>query len=102
MLSRQLGIEAGVIALSGAAALLALDNVGKSAGKQTENVTQVFGEVEWITIFFFVGLFVVIAGVEHSGLLRILADQLVGADRRRPAGDWPRDPLGLQRCFQQS
>ncbi len=79
VLSRQLGIEAGVIALSGAAALLALDNIGKSAERQTENVTHVFNEVEWITIFFFVGLFVVIAGVEHSGLLRILADHLVAA-----------------------
>lgn len=77
VLSRQLGIEAGVLALSGAAALLALDNVGKSPEKQTENVTHVFGEVEWITIFFFIGLFVVIAGVEHSGLLRILANELV-------------------------
>ncbi len=77
VLSRQLGIEAGVLALSGAAALLALDNVGKSSEKQTENVTHVFGEVEWITIFFFIGLFVVIAGVEHSGLLRILANELV-------------------------
>ncbi len=83
--ARQLNVEAGVIALSGAAALLALDNVGKSAEKQTENVTHVFGEVEWITIFFFVGLFIVIAGVEHSGLLQILANELVsltGGDLR--------------------
>lgn len=83
--ARQLNVEAGVIALSGAAALLALDNVGKSAEKQTENVTHVFGEVEWITIFFFVGLFIVIAGVEHSGLLQLLANELVsltGGDLR--------------------
>jgi Na+/H+ antiporter NhaD/arsenite permease-like protein len=85
VLARQLGVEAGIIALSGAAALLLLDNVGKSAEKQTENVTHVFSEVEWITIFFFIGLFVVIAGVEHSGLLRILANELValtGGDLR--------------------
>jgi Na+/H+ antiporter NhaD/arsenite permease-like protein len=30
--------------------------------------------VEWITIFFFVGLFIVVTGVEHAGLLQILAD----------------------------
>ena len=38
-----------------------------------------FGEVEWITIFFFIGLFMVIAGVEHTGALRLLADALVEA-----------------------
>lgn len=77
VLSRQVGLEAGAIGLGGAALLLLLDNVGKSAEHQTENVTQVFGEVEWITIFFFVGLFIVIAGVEHTGALRIVADTLV-------------------------
>lgn len=85
VLARQLGIEAGVIALSGAAVLLVLDNIGKPAEKQTESVTHIFGEVEWITIFFFVGLFIVIAGVEHSGLLQILANNLVsltGGDLR--------------------
>jgi Na+/H+ antiporter NhaD/arsenite permease-like protein len=77
VLSRVLGVEAGVIAMSGAALLLTLDNLGKSAEKQTENVTHVFNEVEWVTIFFFIGLFVVIAAVEHAGLLGLLANKLV-------------------------
>jgi len=33
--------------------------------------------VEWITIFFFVGLFIVVHGVEVGGLLKLLADWLV-------------------------
>jgi Na+/H+ antiporter NhaD/arsenite permease-like protein len=85
ILSRMLEIEAGVIAMTGAAVLLALDNLGKPLETQTENVTHVFHEVEWITIFFFIGLFVVIAGVEHSGLLSLVADELVeltGGDLR--------------------
>jgi len=77
--SRYIGLEAGAIGLAGAAILMLLDNVGKSAEHQTENITKVFGEVEWITIFFFVGLFMVIAGVEHTGALRLLADMLVEA-----------------------
>jgi len=40
-------------------------------------VLKVYNEVEWITIFFFVGLFIVIAGVEHAGLLKLLADKLL-------------------------
>ncbi len=36
-----------------------------------------FGEVEWVTIFFFVGLFILVHGLEHVGLLRILADEVL-------------------------
>lgn len=79
VLSRQIGLEAGAIGMAGAALLMLLDNFGKSSEHQTENITKVFGEVEWITIFFFVGLFMVIAGVEHTGALRLLADMLVEA-----------------------
>jgi len=74
-----LGLESGTIGLGGAALLLLLDNLGKTAEEQTESLLHVFNEVEWITIFFFVGLFAVIAGVEHAGLLRIMADHLVAA-----------------------
>ena len=75
--SRFIGLEAGAIGMAGAAILMLLDNVGRSAEHQTENITKVFAEVEWITIFFFIGLFMVIAGVEHTGALRLLADTLV-------------------------
>ncbi len=67
VLARKLGLESGTIGIGGAALLLLLDNLGRTAEHQTENVIKVFNEVEWITIFFFVGLFVVIAGVEHAG-----------------------------------
>jgi len=74
--------------------LLLLDNLGKSAEKQSESVTHVFNEVEWITIFFFIGLFMVIAGVEHAGVLRLLANKLVevtGGDMMvtGPGVPWP-------------
>jgi Na+/H+ antiporter NhaD/arsenite permease-like protein len=79
VLAHPLGLESGTIGMGGAALLLALDNLGRSAEHQMENVNKVFTEVEWVTIFFFVGLFVVIAGVERAGLLKILADALVAA-----------------------
>jgi Na+/H+ antiporter NhaD/arsenite permease-like protein len=77
VLARFIGLEAGTIGMGGAAVLLLLDNAGKPADKQTENVTKVYNEIEWITIFFFLGLFIVIAGVEHAGLLSLLANKLV-------------------------
>jgi Na+/H+ antiporter NhaD/arsenite permease-like protein len=54
-----------------------LDNWQHHAERQSENVHKTFGDVEWITIFFFVGLFIVVAGVEHAGLLKMMADWLV-------------------------
>jgi Na+/H+ antiporter NhaD/arsenite permease-like protein len=77
VLARTLKLEAGTIALFGAAILLLLDNVGRSAEEQHQRLIESFNEVEWITIFFFVGLFIVVAGVEHAGLLKMLADWLV-------------------------
>ncbi len=79
VLARPLALEPGTIALSGAALLLLLDAWPRRAREQTRRVNAIFGEVEWITIFFFVGLFVIVAGVEHAGLLRLLADGLVTA-----------------------
>ena len=79
VMARPLGLESGTIGMAGAALLLMLDNLGKSAEHQSASVVKVYNEIEWITIFFFVGLFIVIAGVEHAGLLRLLADKLLAA-----------------------
>lgn len=77
MMARQLHLESGTIGMAGAALLLLFDNIGKSAEEQSENVIKIFNEVEWITIFFFVGLFIIVTGVEHAGLLNLLADKLI-------------------------
>jgi Na+/H+ antiporter NhaD/arsenite permease-like protein len=79
VLARQLHLEPATIALAGAAVLMLLDNWQHHTEKQSENVHKTFSDVEWITIFFFVGLFVVVHGVEVGGLLRLLADKLVAA-----------------------
>lgn len=79
-----LGLEPGTIALTGAALLLLLYCLGRDAEAQSHEVHQIFGEVEWITIFFFIGLFVVVHGVDEAGVLRWVAHQLVeltGGDR---------------------
>ena len=79
VLARPLHLEPATIALAGAAVLMLLDNWQHHNEKQSENVHKTFGDVEWITIFFFVGLFVVVHGVEVGGLLHLLADKLVAA-----------------------
>lgn len=77
--ARFIHLEAGTIALFGAAILLLLDNLGRPADAQHHRLIEAFNEVEWITIFFFVGLFIVVAGVDQAGLLRLLAEKLVAA-----------------------
>ena len=42
-----------------------------------EKPSEVLVEVEWNTIFFFVGLFIIIGGLEHSGGIAIMADWLL-------------------------
>ncbi len=77
--SRQLRAEPATIAMAGAAILMFLDNWQHHNERQSENVHRTFGDVEWITIFFFVGLFIVVHGVEVGGLLQLLANKLVAA-----------------------
>jgi hypothetical protein len=79
VLARPLHLEPATIALAGAAVLMFLDNWQHHNEKQSENVHKTFSDVEWITIFFFVGLFVVVHGVEVGGLLGVFANKLVEA-----------------------
>jgi Na+/H+ antiporter NhaD/arsenite permease-like protein len=79
VLARPLHLEPATIAMAGAAVLMFLDNWQHHTEKQSQNVHKTFSDVEWITIFFFIGLFIVVHGVEVGGLLHLLADKLVAA-----------------------
>lgn len=63
-----LHMEAATIALFGAGLLLLLDN---------KNPEHALHEVEWITIFFFVGLFILVGGLEHVGVITWAADKMI-------------------------
>ena len=77
MFAHQLHLEPATIAMLGAGVLLLITNLGRDAEEQTEDVHHSFGEVEWVTIFFFVGLFIVVSGVEHAGLLEMLGNKVI-------------------------
>lgn len=70
-------IGTGTLALAGAALLMFLDGFGQPIGEKNKKVAAAFHEVEWDTIFFFLGLFIVVAGLEHTGLLALAAKQVV-------------------------
>ena len=63
-----LGIESATIALFGAGVLLLISRI---------DVEEVLLEVEWPTIFFFMGLFVMVGALEKVGVLEVLASGLI-------------------------
>src|SRR5690348_18498828 len=73
----QLHLQAATIAMFGGALMLLIENMPLAHSEHSRNVTSALSEIEWITIFFFLGLFIVVGAVEHSGVLRYLADELL-------------------------
>ena len=65
-----LGVESGVIALSAAAVMLVLART---------SIEQVVGDVEWTTIGFFAGLFIVVGGLVETGVVGLLAQAIAAA-----------------------
>jgi Na+/H+ antiporter NhaD/arsenite permease-like protein len=74
-----LRLEPGTIALIAAAALMLLDNLVHHRALHAEKIAATYGDVDWTTIFFFVGLFVVVHGVDTTGVLAALAHDLTAA-----------------------
>jgi Na+/H+ antiporter NhaD/arsenite permease-like protein len=72
-------LGAATIALCGAAVLMLLDNLRRPAGDHAENVRGALEQVEWVTLAFFLGLFVIVGGVERAGLLDLAASALAHA-----------------------
>lgn len=88
VMARALNLEAGTIAFLGAAVLMLLDTLRRPRERHAETVTAAFHEVEWITIFFFVGLFIVVGSLEKAGVLEYLSKELLaltGGDVRATA-----------------
>jgi Na+/H+ antiporter NhaD/arsenite permease-like protein len=67
-LGRSLGIEPGLVALCGGAVMALVGRV---------SIAQVLERVEWNTILFFVGLFMLVGALEHNGLFELLGRQML-------------------------
>ncbi|MBK7584711.1 MAG: ArsB/NhaD family transporter [Myxococcales bacterium] len=83
VLQRQIHVEPATTAMVGAAVLLLLDNIGKDAETQSKNVAGALSEAEWITLMFFLGLFVLVHGLVKAGAIDLVARQLVGITQGR-------------------
>ncbi len=68
MVARPLGLEGATVALGGAVLLMILAR---------EDVHDVLRDVEWSTLFFFIGLFIVVGAVVKTGLIADIAHQVI-------------------------
>ncbi|HET6588902.1 MAG TPA: ArsB/NhaD family transporter [Candidatus Nitrosocosmicus sp.] len=57
-------LEVSIIAIGGAAVLLIISRI---------SLEKILHEVDWATLLFFVGLFVIVGVAEHAGLISVLA-----------------------------
>jgi len=74
-------LEPAVIAMAGVTLLLLI-------GVDERDVETAFHSVEWVSIFFFVGLFVLVGSLQHVGVIKWLATQalvVTGHDIERAA-----------------
>ena len=75
--AEHLHIANGTIAIFGAAVLLLLYTFGNAHSERDHKIEAIFGVVDWTTIFFFSGLFVIVYGLEETGVLKMLGQMFV-------------------------
>jgi len=64
----QIHMEFAIIAMSGAVVLLLISG---------ENPQHIFEKVEWETIFFFIGIFIIVTGIKVAGLIKLMAETVI-------------------------
>ncbi|MDF0650987.1 MAG: hypothetical protein CV081_10315 [Nitrospira sp. LK265] len=77
-------LEPATIALLGASLFMLIGHARRKP-EDAEELTYL-AEVEWKTIFFFIGLFILVGGLVKVGVIRYLADQLVAVTSGNLAG----------------
>ena len=68
MFHSQLGLESASVALGGASLLMLI-----SISTYEEPVAKILSRLEWLAIFFFVGLFVLVGGLMETGVIKAMA-----------------------------
>jgi len=72
-----LHLEPATVALSGAALLLLISKA---------NITEILHEIEWSTLLFFVGLFVMVGALIETGIIGTAAQWLIARAEHSPGG----------------
>jgi Na+/H+ antiporter NhaD/arsenite permease-like protein len=77
-------LEPATVALLGASLFMV---VGYGSGPSDSHAElEYLNEVEWKTIFFFIGLFILVGGLVKTGVIRLLAEELIVLTRGSEVG----------------
>ncbi|PIZ31144.1 MAG: hypothetical protein COY40_02845 [Alphaproteobacteria bacterium CG_4_10_14_0_8_um_filter_53_9] len=71
------GLEPASVALAGAVLLLLLETYNHDSEKQHHKVQTAVAEAEWVTLLFFVGLFVLVHGLVKVGAISMMAEYMI-------------------------
>lgn len=67
-----LGLESATAALTGAGLLLLITYT-----RDEEMIAKILSKVEWLAIFFFAGLFILVGGLVETGVIKALAEEAI-------------------------
>ena len=77
IMAEHIHLNNGTIAICGAAVLLMLYTWGNRHDEREAKTAEALALVDWTTIFFFTGLFVVVYGLEETGVLKLLGQEFI-------------------------
>ena len=77
IMAEHIHLNNGTIAICGAAVLLMLYTWGNRHDEREAKTAEALAMVDWTTIFFFTGLFVVVYGLEETGVLKLLGQEFI-------------------------
>ena len=72
MFHSQLGLESATVALTGASILMLI-----TMGTREKSIANVLSRLEWLAIFFFVGLFILVGGLVETGVIKAMAAEAI-------------------------
>lgn len=72
MFHAQLGLESATVALAGASLLMLI-----TVSRREKRIANILSRLEWLAIFFFVGLFILVGGLVETGVIKAMATEAI-------------------------
>ena len=72
MFHSQLGLESATVALAGASLLMLI-----TVSRREKRIANILSRLEWLAIFFFVGLFILVGGLVETGVIKAMAAEAI-------------------------
>ena len=72
MFHAQLGLESATVALAGASLLMLI-----TISRREKRIANILSRLEWLAIFFFVGLFILVGGLVETGVIKAMAAEAI-------------------------